>query len=596
MNTEFLPHWDLTDLYSDINCAEIEYDFEDLEKLSIQFEWEFKDGLSQISGKMFGETIQHYEKMCELIGKLEAYAYMKHSISINDIDVTNFYQKVQETNNKLLSKLLFFRLEVNKLSDDCLNQKMSDPVVQKYKSWIENIRKYKDHQLDERLEKMLLDKSISGANGWVRLYDETMSKLRFKIDDVLYTETEALNLLLSDDYKLRQKVGEEFKRIFTENISLFSLITNTLAKDKQIEDEWRGFSNPMSDRNLGNQVEDSVVDALVQSVEEKQPKISHRYYSLKSKWLKLDRITYWDRNAPIPFLEEREYTWEDAKNIVYHAYNEFSPEMAEIGKKFFENSWIDVPPAEGKEGGAYAHPVVPSVHPYIMLNYMGKTDDIMTLAHELGHGIHQYLARKQGYLLSDTPLTLAETASVFGEMLTFKYMLKIEQNPHIKFKMLAEKVGSMLNTSVRQIAFHKFEMEVHTRRRICGELSPNELNEIWKKTQQDALGPAVNIDDGAALMWCGIPHLIHTPFYVYSYAFGDCLVNTLYNVYENNLVENFQDKYIEMLSKGGSQRHKELLAPFNLDASQANFWKKGLSVVEHFVDELELLTKELNLE
>lgn len=595
MNTELLPRWDLTDLYSDINCAEIEYDFEDLEKLSIQFEWEFKDGLSQISGKMFGETIQHYEKMCELIGKLEAYAYMKHSISINDTEITKFYQKIQEINNKLLGKLLFFRLELNKLSDDCLRQKMSDPIVQKYKNWIENIRKYRSHQLDERLEKMLLDKCISGANGWVRLYDETMSKLKFKIDGTLYTETEALNLLLKDNAQLRKKVGEEFKRVFTENISLFSLITNTLAKDKQIEDEWRGFSNPMSDRNLDNQVEDEVVDALVKSIEEKQPEISHRYYSLKARWLKSDKITYWDRNAPLPFLEEREYTWENAKEIVYRAYNEFSPKMAEIGKKFFDNSWIDVPSVEGKEGGAYAHPVVPSVHPYIMLNYMGKSDDVMTLAHELGHGIHQYLARKQGYLLSDTPLTFAETASVFGEMLTFKYMLKFEKNPYIRFRMLAEKVGSMLNTSVRQIAFHKFEMEVHTRRRKQGELAPRELNEIWKKTQQEALGSAVIIDESSAVMWAGIPHLIHTPFYVYSYAFGDCLVNTLYDVYENQFVDNFQDKYIDMLTKGGSQKHRELLAPFNLDASQPDFWKRGLNVVKKFVDELENLTAELKL-
>lgn len=595
MSTEILPRWDLSDLYSDINCAEIQYDFEDLEKLSIQFEWEFKDGLSQISGKMFGETIQHYERMCELIGKLEAYAYMKHSVSIDNAEVTNFYQKIQEINNKLLSKLLFFRLEVNKLSEDCLNQKMSDPVVKRYKNWIENIRKYREHQLDERLEKMLLDKSLSGANGWVRLYDETMAKLKFNIDGKLYTETEALNFLLEDNKQLREKVGQEFKRVFTENISLFSLITNTLAKDKQIEDEWRGFSNPMSDRNLENQVEDEVVDALVQSVEEKQAEISHRYYALKARWLNLDKLTYWDRNAPLPCLKEHDYTWDEAKKIVYKAYEEFSLRMSEIAKIFFDNPWIDVPTVEGKEGGAYAHPTVPSVHPYIMLNFMGKTNDIMTLAHELGHGIHQYLARKQGYLLSDTPLTFAETASVFGEMLTFKYMLKIEKDPYVRFSMLAEKVGSILNTSVRQIAFHKFEMEVHTRRRKEGELSPSVLNDIWLRVQRDALGPFVLMDESSSIMWAGIPHLIHTPFYVYSYAFGDCLVNTLYNVYENNLIENFQDKYIEMLSKGGSQKHRELLSPFALDASQPDFWKKGLNVVEKFVDELEILTNDLKL-
>ncbi|MCQ2913626.1 MAG: M3 family oligoendopeptidase [Alphaproteobacteria bacterium] len=590
---EILPRWDLSDLYSGFDSKELKSDVMQIKKQAVDFSLKYRGKLASLNGEEFGEAIVKYEQLFELVGKLETYAYLMHSVKLDDTEVSANFQKIREVGNWVCGKLLFFTLEINQLSKENFNDKLKSEVVNKYSVWLKNVNENKPHELNETLERYSLDKSLSGASAWCRLFDETMSGLRFNIQGKEYTEPEALNLLLSNDQKLRLDAGTELNNVMKKNIKIFSLITNTLAKDKQTDDEWRNYQKPVSARNIENQVEDNVVQALVDSVVRAQSDIAYRYYELKAKWLGVDKLTYWDRNAPLPFVDEDTYTWEETKNIVLSAYKEFCPKMAEIGQKFFDAPWIDVPPDEGKEGGAYAHPVVPSVHPYLMLNFMGTTNDVMTLAHELGHGIHQYLARKNGYFLSDTPLTLAETASVFGEMIVFKYMLRHEKDEKKRFALLAEKTGSMLNTSVRQIAFHRFEQAVHTRRRIEGELTSEQLSDIWTKVQNDALGPFVINDENSNAMWASIPHLIHTPFYVYSYAFGDCLVNSLYHVYETKSVADFENKYVEMLSKGGSERHRQLLAPFGLDASKQDFWEQGLNIVHQFVDELEVLTKKL---
>lgn len=591
-----LPHWDLKDLYSSIDCPEIKRDLSAVAAGSTRFENHYKGKLEEMTPAEFGKSIQEYEKLNEIVGKMGTYASLLHSTNMNDAAITGFYQGIEEKSNEVAGKMLFYTLEINNLSDEKFNEKLSDEVSAKYAPWLKNIREGRNHQLPENLEKMLLDKSMSSSTAWSRLFDETMSNLRFNVGGKMLTEPEATAKMSDPDSAVRHEAGAEIDRVMKQNMPVFSLITNTLAKDKQIEDEWRGFKRPISARNIENQVEDEVVDALVDSVVDSHKDISHRYYEMKAGWLGVDKLEYWDRNAPVPGLPEKKYTWEEAKEIVLEAYNEFSPEMAKIGQKFFDNNWIDVGPKEGKEGGAYAHPAVTSVHPYLMLNFMGKTNDVMTLAHELGHGVHQYLAREQGQLMSDTPITLAETASIFGEMMTFKHMLKKEKDPMQRFAMLAEKTGSMINSSIRQVAFHRFETEVHTTRREKGELSPEQLNGIWTKTQNDALGPAVVNDERSSSTWASIPHLIHTPFYVYGYAFGDCLVNSLYKVYEEGKVEDFPKKYMEMLSKGGSERHKTMLAPFGLDASKPDFWKKGLNVVKGFVDELEVLTDQLGMD
>jgi oligoendopeptidase F len=444
---------------------------------------------------------------------------------------------------------------------------------------------FKDHQLSDELEKFIHETSVSGRAAWMRLYDETLAALRFPVAGKRLTLSETLNLMSHPKAGQRKAAAQVLGKVLGGNVQLFSLITNTLAKDKEIEDTWRQFPNPIAARNLGNQVEDEVVEALVKAVKASYPDLAHRYYSLKARWFGGKKIDYWDRNAPVPGQVERKYTWSEAKTMVLDAYGRFAPPMAEIAGRFFDGRWIDAPPRPGKDSGAFSHSTVPSAHPYILMNFYGKSRDVMTLAHELGHGVHQVLSAKQGTLMADTPLTTAETASVFGEMLTFRAMLDGEKNAKRRRFLLAGKVEDMLNTVVRQIAFHEFERHVHNERRK-GELSAERLGEIWMKIQTDSLGPALRFDKDYRNYWAYIPHFIHSPFYVYAYAFGDCLVNSLYDVFQDGHPA-FQAKYLDLLRAGGTKRHKELLAPFGLDAGDPKFWRRGLNVISGFIDELE---------
>jgi oligoendopeptidase F len=428
-----------------------------------------------------------------------------------------------------------------------------------------------------------------GAAAWNRLFDETMAGLSFEVegeDETLGLEA-TLNLLSDHDRARRQAGGQALARVLSQNLRLFTLITNTLTKEKEIEDRWRKLPAPDTGRHLANQVEPEVVDALRVAVQAAAPRLSHRYYAMKAKWLGLERLEFWDRNAPLPTSDDRVVQWDEARQTVLDAYAGFSPRMAELAEPFFHRGWIDAGVKPGKAPGAFAHPTVSDAHPYVLLNYMGKTRDVMTLAHELGHGVHQRLAAEQGELLSRTPLTLAETASVFGEMLTFRKVLDAETDPARRKTLLAGKVEDMLNTVVRQIAFYEFERRVHAERR-AGELTSERLGEIWMAVQGESLGPSIALSEGYETFWAYIPHFIHAPFYVYAYAFGDGLVNALYAVYEQG-VPGFQDKYFEMLKAGGTLHHKELLAPFGLDASDPQFWDKGLGLIEGMIDELEAM-------
>ncbi|MEQ1789453.1 MAG: M3 family oligoendopeptidase, partial [Rickettsiales bacterium] len=392
--------------------------------------------------------------------------------------------------------------------------------------------------------------------------------------------------LSSKDAANRKKSALVVGEVFEKNAKLFTLITNTLAKDKEIEDKWRGFKKPISSRNLSNYIEDEVVDALLSSVRKSYPALSHRYYALKAKWFKKDKLDYWDRNAPLPTDSDRRYSWDEAKELILTAYGDFSPELTKVGKQFFDKPWIDAPVMAGKSSGAFAHPTVPSVHPYLLVNFQGKSRDVMTLAHELGHGVHQVLSAKQGALMCDTPLTLAETASVFGEQLTFREMVRREKDKKIRKLLIASKVEDMLNTVVRQVAFCEFERQIHDERKK-GELTTEQICNIWMDVQAESLGSSIKIHGNYKYFWTYIPHFIHSPFYVYSYAFGDCLVNSLYSVYEKGKVKNFDKKYLEMLQAGGTLRHKELLAPFGLDATKPAFWQQGLDIISKMIDELE---------
>ena len=462
---------------------------------------------------------------------------------------------------------------------------MGTPGAAHYASWVRDQRAFRPHQLSDEIEKLLHDKSVVGRAAWTRLFDQTIDGLRFPIDGKELTSAEALHLMSDPDAALRERAAGALTEVLGANVRCFALITNTLIKDKEIEDRWRGFARPISSRNLANQVEDEVVDALLDAVRNAYPRLSHRYYAIKARWLGVDALDHWDRNAPLPDDDDRVVPWNAAVDTVLGAYGAFSGEMADLGKRFFDNAWVDAGVRAGKAPGAFSHPTVPSAHPYILLNYQGKTRDVMTLAHELGHGVHQLLAAERGALMADTPLTLAETASVFGEQLTFRAMLGAEDDAKRRRVMLAGKVEDMINTVVRQAAFCEFERRLHDERR-AGELTGERIGEIWLAVQGESLGPAIRFDDGYGAYWSYIPHFIHTPFYVYAYAFGECLVNSLYAVYQDS-AQGFQERYLTMLRAGGTLRHKELLAPFGLDASDPAFWSKGLDVISGFIDELE---------
>lgn len=494
---------------------------------------------------------------------------------------------MQEKITTASSHLLFFTLELNRIDDALIEKALKDSAFGHYRPWIEDVRKERPYQLDDKIEQLFHEKSVTGRGAWNRLFDETIAGLKFRIDGKDLTLEPALNILMDPDEEKRHAAADAIAEVFRGHLRIFTLITNTLAKDKEISDRWRGFEDIADDRHLSNRVERELVEALVAAVRGSFPRLSHRYYALKAKWFGKDKLEYWDRNAPLPKVETRTIGWDEAKEAVLSAYGAFSPKMASVAKRFFDDRWIDAPIRPGKAPGAFAHSTVPSVHPYVMLNYQGRPRDVMTLAHELGHGVHQVLAAPNGVLMAQTPLTLAETASVFGEMLTFRSLLAKITDPQQKKAMLAQKVEDMLNTVVRQIAFYTFERNVHTERKI-GELTSERIGEIWMDVQRESLGPAIHLGAGYENYWTYVGHFVHSPFYVYAYAFGDCLVNSLYAVYEK-ADAGFADRYLAMLAAGGTKHHSELLKPFGLDARDPKFWQNGLDLIDRMITEIEKL-------
>ena len=581
-----LPEWDLDELYPGQESPELEADLKRATEDADAFAKAHQGKLVGLDGAGLAAAVAAYERIDETLGRIMSYAGLVHAGNVSDPEIGRFYQTMQERANAIGTKLLFFTLELNRIEGADLDARIAESAeLARYAPWLRDVRAMRPHQLSDEIEKLLYEKHVAGRASWVRLFDETMAGLRFPYRGRDLSATEILNLLSDHDGTVRKEAAKSTGKVLGDNIRLFSLITNTLAKDKEIEDRWRNFARPVSSRNLSNYVEDEVVDALVAAVKESYPRLSHRYYALKARWFGVKQLDYWDRNAPPPDEDDRIVPWNEARDTVLNAYGAFSEDLAGIGRKFFDNAWIDAPVRPGKASGAFAHPTVPSAHPYLLLNYQGKTRDVMTLAHELGHGVHQVLAGPQGQLMADTPLTLAETASVFGEMLTFQAMLDATDDAKSRRAMLASKVEDMINTAVRQVAFYEFERKVHDARRE-GELSAEQLSDVWFDVQGESLGPAIRFEVEYGHFWAYIPHFIHSPFYVYAYAFGDCLVNSLYSLYEDS-GPDFVDKYFDMLKAGGSLRHKELLAPFGLDATDPHFWLRGLGLVESFIDELE---------
>jgi oligoendopeptidase F len=591
--TSALPEWDLSDLYTSPDAPEVARDLDASAKEARRIKDAYQGKLSALAvdGAKLVEAVKAYEALSDLMGKLGSYAALLYSANQADPVRAKFYGDVSEKLTQISTDLIFLELELNQIADGTLGAALASPALSRYKPWFDDLRKEKPYQLEEKLETLFHEKGQTSRGAWSRLFNETMSALKFSVEGEPAPLTlEATLNLLSDPAGSRRKASAEaLSRVFKENVRLFTLITNTLAKDKEISDRWRGFKDVAASRHLANRVEAPVVDALVESVRAAYPRLSHRYYAMKARWLGMERLSHWDRNAPLPDKPERIFSWGEAESMVLKAYGAFAPDMASIAKEFFDKRWIDAPLREGKAQGAFSASTVPSVHPYVLLNYQGKPRDVMTLAHELGHGVHQMLARAQGPLLAPTPLTLAETASVFGEMLTFRALLSSTTDRKEKKAMIAGKVEDMLNTVVRQIAFYNFERKVHEARRQ-GELTSDQLGAFWLEVQSESLGPAIELKPGYEVYWSYVPHFINSPFYVYAYAFGDCLVNSLYGLYQE-AHPGFVAKYFDLLKAGGSKHHSELLAPFGLDAADPAFWSKGLKVIEGMIDELEAMDR-----
>lgn len=589
-----MPAWDLSDLYKNMDDPQIAKDLESYRKSAINFAKDYKGCLYNLTADEFLKAIKDIEKRSKLSGRLGGFAYLNMVTQMKNPQAVAFYQNIEEKLTDYYKPVLFFSLEFNKLPQEKINEWLKDKRISFYKYWIKRLRKFKDYQLSEPEEQILLEKSLTSGDAWVRLYEEHSSRLEFTVDGKKYNDAELSKLLLDKNPETRLKAGKEMNRVFKSDGHLFTFIYNMIIKDKAVEDEKRGFKTPVSARNMSEDVSDESVEVLAQTVKKHYKDIAHRFYKLKAKWLGVKKINYWDRNAPLPFSSDVYYTWDEAVSMVLTAYKEFSPRLYNIAKDFFDNNWIDVPPRDGKRSGAFCSSPITTGHPYLMLNFAGKQNDVLTLAHELGHGCHHQLRVKNGELNEHSRMTSEEVASVFGEMIVFQSMLRNLKDDKAKLCLIASKVGDMINTAIRQIAFHFFETRAHNERRN-GELSEERLSQIWVEEMSESLGKYVVVDENSARIWPMVGHFFFLPFYVYAYSYADCFVNSLYKVSQTGAVEDFADKYLDMLSKTALEDYDKILKPFGLNPNNVEFWEYGLSLISAYIDELEVLDKKLQL-
>ena len=587
-----LPAWDLSDMYKSIKDEKISKDLEKIRKGNLAFAKKYKGKLAKLSADNFAKMLSEREKLSSTSAVLGEFAYLNMVTQMQNKEATGFYQNISETLTEYCKPLVFWGLELNKLPEKHIKELYKNEKVAFYKPFLTRIRRFKDYELSEEVEEILMEKSITSSDAWVRLYEETCSRLKYYVDGKEYNDAEITKLLLDKNADTRKKAGIEIGRVSKENAPLMTLIYNMIIKDKAIEDVKRGFKTPVSAPNLEENVSDKVVETLADTVRKNYADISHRFYKLKAKWLGVKKIQYWDRNAPLPFAKDIHYSWDESVKIVLNAYKEFSPKLYNIAKNFFENNWIDVPPRAGKRSGAFAAAAGTATHPYLLLNFVGKQNDVLTLAHELGHGCHMMSRRKNGQLNETSRMTTEEVASVFGEMMTFQSMVRSMPDSPEKLALIAGKVSDMINTAIRQIAFHFFETRAHDERRK-GELSEDRLAQIWLEEMRASLGKYVEVDENNAYIWLQVGHFFFRPFYVYAYSFADCLVNSLYQVSQEGKVKDFPDKYLDMLTKTAVTDYDKLFKPFGLNPNDADFWNKGLHLISTYIDELERLDKKL---
>jgi len=587
-----LPAWDLSDLYQGINDPNIKKDLQTYKKNAVELNKKYKGKLIMLSADAFLGALKLLEKNAILGGRLGGFAYLNMSTQMKNPEAMIFYQNISEKLTDYAKPTVFFSLELNQIPESKIKEWLKNKEVAFYKPFLKRVRRYKKFELSEELEELLLEKSVTSSDAWVRLYEETSARLRYTVDGKTYNDAEISKLLLDKNADVRHRAGQELNRVAKENAPLFSLIYNMIIKDKSIEDKKRGFKYPVSARNMAEDVKDEVVNTLAQTVKANYQNIAHRFYKLKAKWLGVEKLSYWDRNAPLPFASEISYTWDEAVHTVLSGYEKFSPKLKKIADDFFEHQWIDVPPRDGKRSGAYCSGPIASEHPYLFLNFTGKQNDVLTLAHELGHGCHHQLRLHNGDLNEHSRMTTEEVASVFGEMLVFQSLLKNLKDDKEKLALIASKTGDMINTAIRQIAFHFFETRAHQERQN-GEVSEERLCEIWLEEMKDSLGEYVDVGDDCKYIWSQVGHFFFLPFYVYAYSFADCLVNSLYGVYQTGKVANFADKYLHLLSQTAIGEYEQILKPFGLNPNDPAFWQQGLNLIASYIDELERLDKKL---
>jgi oligoendopeptidase F len=578
--------WDLTDLYAGMDDPALIADLDVADAEAEALDKEYRDRVGGLSARELAAMLARYEVLRERAARAGTFASLNWTQNTEDPARGALLQKVTERGSRLGQKLVWLDLEIAHAPDDAANDWYAAPELAKYRHWLEVLRLYRPYLLTEPEEQILAEKSVTGRSAWDRFFDETHSAQRYEVDGEQLSRDQVLSRLYSPDREVRQRAAQIVTDGLRDLRRTTTYIFNTVLADKASDDRLRKYPTWITSRNLSNEVDDATVDALVEAVTSRYDIVA-RYYRLKAKLLGLDELFDYDRYAPLP-AADRSYPWAEAKEIVLDAYRAFHPQMADVAAMFFERNWIDAPPRPGKYGGAFSHGAVPSIHPYILLNYDAKPRDVMTLAHELGHGVHQKLSGVQGLLQADTPLTTAETASVFGEMLVFNSLMGREQSPQVRLGMLTQKIEDAFATAFRQISMNRFEHAIHTARREEGELTTERFSELWMETQRAMFGDSVTLSDNYGLWWSYIPHFIGTPGYVYAYAFGQLLVLALYARYKQ-VGGDFPERYVGMLTAGGSNWPHEIVKPLGVDLQDPSFWRGGLGILEEMVAEAEQL-------
>jgi oligoendopeptidase F len=578
--------WDLSDLYAGTDDPAIDRDLDEADARAEALGEGYRGRIAELNPGEMLALIEEYEAIGELAAKVGTYAYLHWSTNTEDPARGALVQKVNERGAQLQQKLVFVEVEWANAPDAPAQALLDAPALAHYHHWLEMARRRRPHLLSEPEEKIMAEKAVSGRNAWTRFFDEVSGAARYELDG----EMVSMEVILSRLYHPEREKRIEAAAAFTGGLESLSrtmtYIFNTVLADKASDDRLRHYPTWITARNLDNEVDDQTVEALIDAVTGRYDIVA-RYYHLKRRLLGLDELFDYDRYAPLP-AADRHYTWEEARDVVLAAYSRFHPRMGEIAGLFFENNWIDAAVLPGKRGGAFSHSAVPSVHPYILMNYQGRSRDVMTLAHELGHGIHQWLAREQGMLMAETPLTTAETASVFGEMLVFQDLVSQETDDAVRLAMLTAKIEESFATVFRQISMNRFEDAIHTARQAEGELTAERLGELWYDTQVDMFQGSVTITDDYRRWWSYIPHFIHVPGYVYAYGFGELLVLALYARYQAD-GDDFADAYLDMLAAGGSDWPHKIVAPLGVDLTDPGFWNNGLQILADMVSEAEAL-------